>query len=74
MLTQISLQESSIAVKYKAFDTEACRGVGGGGAGRGSNEWLDGRKQLYISIEKSCMMYTPSNISDLHSIDRDPVL
>lgn len=69
MLTQISLQESSIAVKYKAFDTEACRGGGGG-----SNEWLDGRKQLYISIEKSCMMYTPSNISDLHSIDRDPVL
>lgn len=68
MLTQISLQESSIAVKYKAFDTEACRGGGG------SNEWLDGRKQLYISIEKSCMMYTPSNISDLHSIDRDPVL
>lgn len=29
MLTQISLQESSIAVKYKAFDTEACRGGGG---------------------------------------------
>ena len=28
MLTQISLQESSIAVKYKAFDTEACRGGG----------------------------------------------
>lgn len=66
MLTQISLQESSIAVKYKAFDIETCRGE--------SNEWLDGRKQLYISIEKSCMMYTPSNISDLHSIDRDPVL
>ena len=66
MQTQISLQESSIAVKYKAFDIETCRGE--------SNEWLDGRKQLYISIEKSCMMYTPSNISDLHSIDRDPVL
>lgn len=66
MLTQISLQESSIAVKYKAFDIETCRGE--------SNEWLDGRKQLYISIEKSCMMYTLSNISGLHSFVRNPIL
>ena len=34
MLTQISLQESSIAVKYKAFDTEACRG------GKVMNGWM----------------------------------
>ena len=37
MLTQISLQESSIAVKYKAFDTEACRG---GGGGKVKNGWM----------------------------------